>query len=334
MVMKRLFTLLLVSAVCLSVGKADNPNIGTAGAQFLKIPAGARAAGMSAAVVSHTNDVSSLFWNPAGIVGVQSTGLSVSHTAWWATIQLNQAAFVQSFEDLGSIGISLIALSMDKMDVTTEDMPEGTGQTFDAMDLMIGVSYARKLTDAFSVGVTAKYVQQRIWNESANGVAFDIGTQYRIGYRDLTLGMSMSNFGGDMTYDGRDLDVKYDVDPRTGTERLSPAKLTPDEYPLPLHFQVGLSMSPYIDENFSVLLAADVVHPSDNRERVNLGIEVSVFRHLFLRGGYRFGYDVEKASFGAGVWLPLGGTDITVDYAYAMYDPLPNISWISVGMTF
>ena len=332
--MKRLLALTLAIAVCAVQTKADNPNLGTAGAQFLKIPAGARAAAMSCAFVSNANDVSSLFWNPAGIVNVKSTGLSFSHTTWWATIQVNQAALVQSSEDLGSIGLSFTALSMDKMEITTEDMPEGTGQTFDAQDLMVGLSYARKLTESFSVGVTAKYVQQRIWNESASGVAFDVGTQYRIGFRDLTIGMSMTNFGGDLTYDGRDLAVKYDTDPRNAAERLVPAMLAPDGYPLPLHFQVGLSISPYMSEDFSVLVAADVAHPNDNKERVNVGVEVAMFRQFFLRGGYRFGYDIEKASLGAGVALPLGGLNIAVDYAYAVYDLLPNISWLSVGMTF
>jgi hypothetical protein len=53
-----------------------------------------------------------------------------------------------------------------------------------------------------------------------------------------------------------------------------------------------------------------------------------------LRGGYRFGYDVERGTLGAGVAIPMGGISITADYAYAMYDLLPNISRFSVGMTF
>jgi hypothetical protein len=334
MAMKNFLALVLVGTFCTVQLRADNPNLGTAGAQFLKIPAGARAAGMSAAYVSNANDASSLFWNPAGIVNVRSTGFTFSHTSWWASIQINQAAFVQSFEDVGSIGVSITSLGMDKMEVTTEDMPEGTGQTFDAQDLMVGLSFARKLTESFSVGVSAKYVQQRIWNESASGVAFDIGTQYRIGFRDLTLGMSMTNFGGDLSYGGRDLAVKYDIDPRNPTERLVPATLAPDDYPLPLHFQVGLSISPYLSDEFSVLVAADVAHPNDNRERVNVGTEIDLFHRLFLRAGYRFGYDVEKATLGAGVSLPLGDVNITVDYAYGMYDLLPNISWLSLGITF
>ena len=332
--MKRVFLLPLMIVLCHVSVKAQNPNIGTAGAQFLKIPVGPRATAMAGAFVSNGDDASSIFWNPAGIVGVKSGSLFVAHADWWATVKLDHAAFVQSLEDIGSFGLSVTVLSMDDMEITTEDSPEGTGQIFGAQDLMIGASFARKLTDDFSVGITAKYVQQRIWHESASGVAFDVGTQYRVGFRDLAIGMCMSNFGGNMTYAGSDLTVNYTVDPNNATVRLAPASLAPDEYPLPLVFQVGISMSPYTSENFSVLLAADVAHPSDNQERVNVGTEISILGQFFLRGGYRFGYDVERGTLGAGVAIPMGGISITADYAYAMYDLLPNISRFSVGMTF
>jgi hypothetical protein len=334
MAMKNLILLAMVITLCVVHTRAQNPNIGTAGAQFLKIPVGGRAAAMAGAFVSNANDVSAVFWNPAGIVSVNSSGVLFAHTEWWATVQMNHAAFVQTLEGVGSFGVSFTSLSMDKMDVTTEDQPEGTGETFDAGDLMIGLTYARKLTEDFSVGISAKYIQQRIWNETANGIAFDVGTQYRIGFRDLTLGMSMANFGGDMTYDGRDLAVDYAVNPNNVTTRLAPSRLAPDSYPLPLHFQVGISMSPYVSDDFSVLVAADVAHPNDNNEELNVGMELTILRQLFLRGGYRFGYDIEKATLGAGVSAPLGGINLTFDYAYAMYNLLPNISRFSVAMTF
>jgi len=289
---------------------------------------------MGGAFVSNANDVSALFWNPAGIVGVKSSGILFAHSEWWASIQMNHAAFVQSMEDIGSIGVSVTVLSMDRMDVTTEAQPEGTGETFDAGDIMIGLTYARKLTEDFSVGITGKYVQQRIWNEKATGLAFDIGSQYHIGFRDLTIGMSMTNFGGDMTYDGNDLIVDYAVVPQNSTVRMAPAHLAPDAYPLPLHFQVGISISPYVSDDFSVLLAADVAHPNDNSENINTGVELTFFKQFFLRGGYRFGYDIDRATFGAGVAASLGDVGFTFDYSYVTFDLLPNISRFSIGMNF
>jgi len=313
---------------------AQNPNLGTSGAQFLQIPVGARAAAMAGAYTANANDASALFWNPAGIVSIHSNDVLFSHTEWWASIKLNHAAYVHTTEDLGTFGVSMTVLSMDKMEVTTELQPEGTGQFFDAQDVMIGVSYARKLTEDFSTGLTAKYVSQRIWNETASGIAFDVGTQYKIGFRGLTIAMSMTNFGGDLKYDGLDLNRKYDENAQQSNNRLSPARLAADDYPLPLHFQVGLSMTALTTDQFNVLLAADVTHPNDNDERINVGTEIQVLDQLSLRGGYRFGYDTESATFGAGVFLPLGDTRLSFDYAYALYDLLPNINRFSLGVSF
>ena len=83
------------------------------------------------------------------------------------------------------------------MEITTENSPNGTGQFFDAQDIAIGLSYARNLTDKFSAGLTVKYVNQTIWNESSSGVAFDIGTQYKLDFNNLTIAMCMTNFGSE-----------------------------------------------------------------------------------------------------------------------------------------
>jgi hypothetical protein len=332
---KRRLAAAMVGMACLAGAvSAQNPNLGTSGAQFLQIPVGARPAAMGGAYIAQASDAAALFWNPAGIVHVPANEAIFGHTEWWATIQLNHFAYVHTMEDVGSFGVSLTALSMDKMEVTTELEPEGTGSFFDAQDLMIGVSFARRLTEDFSAGLTVKYISQRIWNETAGGVAFDIGTQYRIGFKDLTIAMSMTNFGTDLRYDGLDLNRKYDASPGQLNNRLTPARLEPEDYPLPLHFQVGLSMTVLSTEDFSVLVATDVTHPNDNDERINVGSEVQFVDYLFLRGGYRFGYDTEGLTLGAGVSVPLGDTRLTFDYAYALYDLLPDINRFSLGVRF
>jgi hypothetical protein len=312
----------------------QNPNVGTSGAQFLKIAVGPRAIGMGGAFVSNASDASALFWNPAGIVAVKENELFASYTSWWGGLSLSHAAFVNTSEDIGSFGVSMSLLSMGEMDVTTELQPDGTGQRFDAQDLMIGVSYARRLTQEFSVGLSLKFINQRIWNESASGLAFDVGTQYRIGIGDLTIGMSMTNFGADMRYDGQDLNVKYDADAQNPNNRLTPAKLAANDYPLPLHFQVGASMTVLKMDGMNILLAADAAHPNDNQERVNVGTEITVLDQFFIRGGYRFGYDTETGTFGAGAVAPLGGTTVLFDYSYSLYHLLPNVHRVSLGVKF
>ena len=333
--MRRLSVVCTLALLSLGVLRAQNPNLGTSGAQFLKIPVGPRAAALGGAFTAFGDDASALFWNPAGIAGVKGSALSVSHEEWWAGSRLNHAAFAQSFGDAGTFGLSFTAMTMDKIAVTTEDDPEGkSGLSFDAQDLMLGVSYARTLTEDFSVGITAKYVHERIWNETAAGLAVDIGTQYHIGFRDLRLGMSVTNFGGELTFEGRDLMVDYDANEATSTERLLPAEIQAESYPLPLRFQVGLSMSPYVSDDLSVLLAADVIHPNDNTELVCTGIEARLMQYLVVRGGYRFGDDIARWSAGGGASVPLGNLRVGFDYAYVAYDLLPAVQRFGVDVEF
>jgi len=330
----RVLILKLMLAMIVIPARAQNPNIGTSGAQFLQIGIGAEASALAGAFVARAHDATSLFWNPAGIANVQSQSVHFSHTPWWASIALNSASYAITLGETGSFGVAVTALTMDRMEVTTEYQPDGTGEYFDAQDLMIGVTYARPLTDKFNVGISVKYIQQRIWNETASGFAFDIGTQYRLWFNNFTIGMSLTNFGGDMRYDGRDLTYKFDTDPALPRNRLSPAKLETEDYPLPLHFQVGIAMDAFRSDQFLWRLSADVTHPNDNSERVNFGSELGMFDHIFLRAGYRYNYDDEDLTFGFGLALPLEGTNVKFDYAWSQYKLLPSIHRFSIGITF
>ncbi|MDZ7289536.1 MAG: PorV/PorQ family protein [candidate division KSB1 bacterium] len=313
---------------------AQNPNLGTAGAQFLQIGVGAKPAALAGAYVAMANDALALFWNPAGIANIENQSVHFSHTPWWNTVTLNSAAYALRMGSAGTLGVAVSVLAMDEMEVTTELEPDGTGQTFDAQNLMIGLTYARPLTDRFSAGITVKYVQERIWNETASGIAFDVGTQYRTGFRHLTIGMSLTNFGGDMRFDGRDLSYKFDTDPSLPRNRLAPAKLETETYPLPLHFQVGVAMELMRSGPLAWQLGLDVTHPNDNSERINFGTEVAVSNQIFLRGGYRYNYDDEDLTLGFGVALPFAQNQLAFDYAYSRYDLLPNVNRFSLSLAF
>ncbi len=73
--------------------------------------------------------------------------------------------------DFGSLGLSFTSLNMSDMKVRTVDQPEGTGEYFSAGDIAVGVSFAKNLTDRFSIGFTGKYIQQKIWHMSATAFA-------------------------------------------------------------------------------------------------------------------------------------------------------------------
>ena len=104
--------------------------------------------------------------------------------------------------------------------------------------------------------------------------------------------------------------------------------------PLPLHFQVGVSLELLRSGPFAWHLATDVTHPNDNRERINVGSELALYNQVFVRGGYRYHYDDEDLTFGFGFAFPVEGSDFTFDYAYSRYDLLPDVHRFSLGFQF
>ncbi|MDZ7331543.1 MAG: PorV/PorQ family protein [candidate division KSB1 bacterium] len=326
----------LIFAVIVLVGTqlfARNPNLGTSGAQFLKIPISARAAGMGGAYVGVCQDATSVFWNPAGIAQSKTHSAHFSHTRWFDTFDVNAASYIYNGGSIGAFSVSMVYLGMDEMEVTTEFAPMGTGRFFDAMDLALGISYGRNLTDRFRVGLTARYIQQRIWNETANGISFDVGTQYQLPFRNLTIAMSMTNFGPDMRFDGPDLKVKYDEHPFF-PNRLVPTRLETETYPLPLNFEFGLAMDLVKSPFAKAIVAIDAVHPNDNRERLHLGTEISFYDRIFFRGGYRLNHDDEQYNLGCGLTTFVSGVLMGIDYAYSVYEILPDVHRISFGISF
>jgi hypothetical protein len=313
---------------------AQNPNVGTSGAQFLQIPVGAKAEGMAGAVVGLIDDASSVFWNPAGLVEVKSFDAHFTYTNWMKLFDFNAASVAYNVGEVGVFAANMIVFTTGKMEITTEEEPNGTGRFFDAQDLALGISYARYLTDRFSVGITAKYVYQRIWNETADGIAFDIGTQYRLDFQNLTIAMTMSNFGSDLRYDGPDLDVTVQQDENYPISRLTPGRLKTDAYPLPLNFQVGIGFDVFQADFVKMKAAIDAVHPNDNSEKLHFGTEFSFFDRLYLRGGYKYNYDDEDLTFGAGANILFGNTAIWFNYAYTLFDILPGVHRVSVNLEF
>ncbi len=326
--------ILLISFISSAIIFAQNPNLGASGAQFLEIPADARSSALGGAYVGLVNDVSAVFWNPAGTAKIKSNSVKFSYMRWFDLFDYNSIAAGFNFDGIGVFSVSAIIFSMDKMEITTENNPNGSGRFFDSQDLAIGLSYSRFLTDKFSFGITAKYVQQRIWNESSSGLAFDIGTQYKLDWQNLTIAMSMKNFGADLQFDGEDLNVTYDKEQNIPKNRLTPARLLTEEYPLPLSFQVGFALDIIQTDFFSMITEIDAVHPNDNKERINIGTELAFYNRIFLRSGYRYNYDDEGLTLGVGANLPFSQSRVAFDYSYSVYDLLPNVHRITVGLDF
>lgn len=312
---------------------------GSTAGQFLKIEPGARAIAMGGAFVSLANDASTIYWNPAGISKLQNNSATFSYTSWLAETSHNFAGIVIKINNQHAFGLSYTSLTMPEMKVRTEFYQDGTGEYFSATDYSLGISYGLTITEQFSIGFTGKYVGQSIWHMSASTIAFDAGVHYQTPFERLQLGMSISNIGGKMKYEGEDNFVYYDFDPdEHGTSDKIFADIKMDEWDLPILFRVGLSYSVFNTDDHSLLISADALHPNDYNESVNTGFEYGFKDRFFIRAGYKSLFKKESEeglTAGAGLLYYLTDTlPMRVDYAFADFGRLNSVHRLSVEIGF
>jgi len=296
---------------------AQFEKVGTFGGQFLKIGVSARATGMGSAYTGVADDANSVFWNPGGLVNVVTNEVALNHVEWPADINLTSAVLAFNPRSIpGTIALSGRSLWLDPMLVRTAYEPDGNGQDFDAGMSSFGFSYARFFTDKFSTGFTLQYIHEGLAETSVNTVGFDFGIMYRIGVRDLKLGMVIQNLGGKMTFDET-------------------------ESKMPTLFKVGASFKPIKTDHHTILASAEFSHPSDNQERVNVGAEYKLNDLLYVRGGYNIGYDTDGVAFGFGAALVTGRDELTgqvskiqLDYSAVDMGPLQYVHRISLGVVY
>jgi hypothetical protein len=194
------------------------------------------------------------------------------------------------------------------------------------------------LTDRFAIGGTLKMISENIWHTNATGYALDIGLVYTAVFKNVRIGMSISNFGAGMQLEGRDLLVQHDIDETSnGNNSSINANLKTDRFSLPVLFRVGLSANLTRDfmqiENNDLILAVDAVHPNDNLEYLNVGGEY-VYRNLLsLRAGYRqlFLKDAEGGlTLGFGLRLKIMDYGFNLDYAAVDYGRLDRLNKFSL----
>jgi len=304
--------------------------VGVAGAQFMKIPVGARANGMGA-YAAVTNDLTSIYWNPAGLADVKYMAGNFSYTSWFADFQHSYAAISLPIGDYFTSAISLTSFGCDKIERTTVDKPEGTGTYYSVDDFAIGLSLAGYLTEQFSFGVTGKYLSNSIADLGASGVAFDIGTMYKTGIQGITLAFSIHNLGTQMKYEGQDLNATKKIVDELYMQPLDVQFLT-SSYNVPLIFRAGVVSEVYTDDDHNVTAAFDFVTLSESPEQFVLGAEWTWKKILSVRGGYRFGHDQFGLCGGIGLSYIAGGVGGQLDYSITPTQDIGLVNRLSISL--
>lgn len=280
---------------------AIHKKAGVSGAQFLKIGVGARPAAMGEAFVAVSDDVTSIYWNPAGLLKTKDKELVFVHNQWLEDTSYQFIGFSQATEK-GKMGIGLSYLGYGEM-IGRDKEANPTGN-FTAFDMALSLSYSQAIKE-INTGATLKLIHQKNEQEQAQTIALDLGMQTSL-KDNLLLGASLSNLGPKI-------------------------KFISQKDPLPLTTRIGVFLTPF--PNFSLLslynlkIACDVVKPIDDEFQINYGTEYQL-KDISFRLGYQTDSD-----FGITTGLGLKIGSYQLDYAYIPWGDLRDTHRFSILFT-
>ena len=346
-------SLLTILVACIPYNlQAQKPfRVGTTAANFLEIGYGAAGCGMGDAYVSMARGLSAIYWNPAGLAYLNKQQALFVYQPWFVDSQSMLISVGYNIPTLGTFAISMVSMNFGAMEVTTLAQQEGTGQKFTAVDQSFGFSYSRKLADSFATGVSLKYISSQIWDLNASAFAFDLGVLINTSFfsptgnsrEGLTIGMSISNYGTKMSYDGMQLLYPIDIlEEEDGNYAYAEGQYALQEWDLPLIFRLGISVNLLYTDNHQITVSTDALHPNNNSEALNIGtqylLKIPTIGKLYMRCGYKalFMDSSEYGpTFGFGVRLnKLFNTGIEIGYAHRSIGILGDSESISIGIYF
>lgn len=350
--MKITITILLLISICFSQYR-----YGTTAANFLEIGVGSNAVAMGEAYVSLADDAISAYWNPAGLAYVNGFEIGFSSQKWVAEIDHFSTATAFNMGTYGTIGFWFTNLDYGSIEVTNILNQDGTGEFYNASEYAASFSYSKRLVDWFSFGITAKNISSSIWHSSASASALDLGVIVntelfsRTEKREdgMRIGMSISNYGARMKYDGIDLLNPIDIlENENGNYDDVIGQFRTQGWELPLIFRLGFSVKPIVKYNQSLTLSLDVLHPNNNSESINMGSQYKYAltggNTFYLRGGikgvgivqendeykgipystFTYGFGYEQKYF--------GNRSIIIDYSSQSIGVLGQVSMLSLNL--
>jgi hypothetical protein len=277
---------------------------GETGLSFLKLGVGGRALGMGEAYSAVAADPNAMFYNPAAMSQADDAQILLMHKEWIQGVKTDYLGALTTWKAF-RFGLSVNSTSVD--DIELRSVPGPALGTFDARNAAIGLSLSYMITSSLSVGMTAKYLYEKILINEASGTGIDLGATYRTEW-NILLAAGISNLGS-----------------------MNP--LADEASTLPRIFRAGGAYAiPLQDMDGTLTVASDVVSiTNDNITHVNVGAELEYHRTFALRAGYQTGYDTKNFSAGIGIYYNL----LKFDYAYVPFtEDFGTTHTFSLGIEF
>jgi len=269
---------------------------------FLKMGMGVRASAMGKAFCAVVDDASTVHYNPAGLGQIKSGQISLEHTRWLEDVAYTGVSGVYPLRTMNvDIGGFANMLLTDEIQTTTEAQPQGTGKTFREMDGIFGVAGGISLTDQISVGVTGKVCSQKIGDNGATGLAYDMGFLYKT--KCVGLGLAFQNIGTNIRFIDKG-------------------------FTLPTTIRTGLAWT-----NSGLTISGELVNILSEKKMIAcIGFEGYLLNIIALRCGYD-SEDGHGPTVGFGVRTQ-GRVPLQIDYAYLPYEKFEATHRVAISVRF
>jgi hypothetical protein len=262
---------------------SDNTGYGTTAGEFLLLGAGARGTALGGAYSALATDISSLYYNPAGLAQLERPGAMVSNYNYVASTRYSWAGL--AFPVAGgsrSFGFQVGNFGFSDQPVYTVEQPNGTGTTYSVAETYVGATYAQNFSDRFSAGLTAKFISDKLADVRGTAFAVDFGTSFHAttANRPLRASFVIQNLGTNLQHSGTRLDstlnrpvVPGQVDvPQEG----QPASLKTKDWALPVIFRVGLALDAYANQQSRFTILSEFSQPTNNKAGFGVGGEIAL----------------------------------------------------------
>lgn len=289
--MKQLqYKLAILIVILFTTNNIFAQSAGKSGLSFLKFGFGARNIAMGDAGASVSNDVTSLFYNPAKLADQTGNEILFMHNEWIQDVR-SEVLGVRS--DIAGIplAIGLNVSTVNDIEVRG-DSPGEPLSKFNANFFFASLSTGFNLFDELSFGLTTKYIYEGIFVDEANGYAIDFGLNYKTTVEGLSVAGVMKNLG-------------------------SMNDLRSEATKLPVEFRLGPAYTFSLEQNKLDFVTAVELQKYTSTDDIhfNGGVEIVYDKTISLRGGYMSGY--KSKSFGGGVGLNWGS--LSFDYAISPF---------------
>ena len=265
---------------------------GQSGMAFLKLGVSGRWTGMADAGSAIVSGAAATYYNPAGLVSVEtppsSSQLMFMHREWIQDTRMEYLGASISLGDDNALGAAINSTTVSDIEIRTRPGP--ADGTFTSREFSVGLSYAHRFSPDLRIGVTGKFLYQKIFVDEGSGYAADLGAIWRSPVDSLTIGAALCNLG-------------------------SMGALRSEKTTLPSMLRVGPAYTFRVAQDQIVAaFAADYVRIfPEQRNYLNTGAELRFNSFVAARGGYQFGSEGRGLTLGVGVSYGA----LVLDYAFA-----------------